>query len=42
MTPEQIKNMMVIAAANGDMKHYKKLQNKLIELEYKEQVNERI
>lgn len=29
MTPEQIKQMMVIAAANGDMKFYLKLERKL-------------
>lgn len=29
MTPEQIKNLMHIAAANGDMKHYKRLEKKL-------------
>ncbi len=29
MNPEQIKQMMVIAAANGDWKHYHKLEGKL-------------
>lgn len=29
MTPEQIKNLMHIAAANGDYKHYVRLERML-------------
>lgn len=29
MTPEKIKELMIIAAANGDWKHYHKLESKL-------------
>lgn len=42
MSEEQIKSIMAIAAANGDMKTYKRMQRKLIEKEYKDAVNERI
>ena len=29
MTPEQIQNLMDIASSNGDMDHYKKLEDRL-------------
>jgi len=32
MTPDQIKNMMKIASANGDIIHYQRLREKLIKL----------
>lgn len=35
MTLQQIIDMMLIAAANGDMKHYRKLERKLATGDYK-------
>lgn len=32
MKPEQIKQMMKIASANGDILHYQRLREKLIKL----------
>jgi len=40
MKREQIESIMKMASANGDIKLYKKLRGKLLEIEAKEQIND--